>query len=223
MIDDDDFLFITTFFELKMFRDYVYCKLKKKYRGMGLRSTTLQKVLLLPDRMGRDVVVDHRDGNKLNNQKGNLRICTHQENMWNRKLQGGSSEYKGVSWRKDNSVWQTYIYLDRIMKHLGYFNNEEAAANCYNYFAMKYFGEFANLNDCSFMTKEEWTKQIIKREKSSKYRGVSFVEGKWLAQIYHLNKNIKIGCFDDEVSAAIAYNNKAIELKGSKAKLNNIN
>ena len=49
-----------------------------------------------------DDEVDHVDGNGLNNQRVNLRICSHAQNMQNRAKHknGGTSQYKGVYWDK---------------------------------------------------------------------------------------------------------------------------
>lgn len=60
------------------------------------------------------------------------------------------------------------------------------------------------------------------RQKSSVYRGVSFDKknNKWKANIKHNGKKIHIGLFDTQEQAAIAYNNKAIQLKGNLAILN---
>lgn len=203
--------------------EYVYCRPKKKWRKMGLLSMSLQKVIMFPFKRGRFYVVDHRDGNPLKNEKCNLRVCTHPENMRNRKpTVGGTSVYKGVDWYKPTSKWRTQICYETERKTIGYFSDEVAAANCYNYYAIEYFGEFALLNDVTYMPKEEWEKFRFGSDKTSKFRGVSFVKQKWLAQIYHGGKNIRISSHESEMDAAIAYNLKAIELKGDKAKLNKL-
>lgn len=219
-IDDEDYDYITECYNLKKSGKYILCTQKSKFKRMGLFSGQLQKVLMNPYKTGRFVNVDHKDGDEDNYQKDNLRVCTHGENMRNRKMQGGSSEYKGVHWNVQRGAWQVYICLDKKISHYGYFEDEIAAANCYNYQAMIKHGEFANLNDCPYMSRDDWLKNKYQKVKSSKYRGVSFVEGLWLAQIYHLSKNVRIGSFENELDACIAYNEKAIELKGDKAKLN---
>jgi hypothetical protein len=69
------------------------------------------------------------------------------------------------------------------------------------------------------MTKDEWMKHKRGQNKSSKYRGVSFISGKWAVQIYHKGKNEVVGKFEDETEAAKVYDKRAKELKGDKAKL----
>lgn len=66
------------------------------------------------------------------------------------------------------------------------------------------------------------------KNKTSKYRGVmweeardrGFKRNKWRACIWHEGKTIHIGYFDGEEVAAQAYDKKAKELKGKKARLN---
>jgi hypothetical protein len=182
---------------------------------------SLHKLLINPDKTGRSINVDHWDGNKLNNQKGNLRVCSHAENMRNRKpSEGGTSIYKGVYWNKREKRWKVKLKYNSKTIYLGNFTHEIAAANCYNYWALHYFGEYAQLNDCPYMSKEEWDKECSKNQKTSMYRGVSFIEGKYVAQIWNGVRNLVLGRFDNEEDAAIAYDRKAIELKGNKAKLN---
>jgi hypothetical protein len=222
MLDDEDYAYITECYDLRMLGLYVHCKPKKKFKGMGLRANTLQKVLMNPERTGRKINVDHKDGNENNYQKENLRVCTHLQNSYNRRQQGGTSKYKGVHWNSASELWKVKIQSDGKYKGLGRFTNEIAAANCYNYFAKLYHGEFALLNNVPFMEKEEWMKFKKEKNKSSLYRGVSKYEGKWVAQLWHDGKSYNLGTFADEYEAAKAYNRKAIELKGEKAVINKI-
>lgn len=234
LVDDEDYDFLIHLYDLSILKDgYVYCKLKEKFKNMqtGLfTGITLHKLLKLPDKTGRSVNVDHKDGNKLNNQKENLRICTHAENMRNRKAnktyakKETQSSYKGIWWDRDMGMWRVQIKLDYSPIHIGCFTNEIAAANAYNYHAKKLHGEYSRLNEVPFMEKEEWKKFKAGNKMSSKYLGVSYSkhENKWLAQICHNYNREVIGRFDLEIDAAKAYNKRAIELRGNKAKLNKI-
>lgn len=91
--------------------------------------------------------VDHIDGNPLNNQLDNLRLVTHQENMFNqRKRRLSSSRYKGVTWCKRSERWLAQIMKDKRNKCLGYFTDEADAARAYDDAARRLFGEFARPN-----------------------------------------------------------------------------
>ncbi|NQF14662.1 hypothetical protein HPY31_12145 [Brevibacillus sp. HB1.3] len=231
MVDDEDYEYISLY-DLHVNKDgYVICRPKEKYKKMGLFSSmSLHKVLMNPDKTGRSINVDHRDGNELNNQKQNLRICSHQENMRNRKPQSVYadqevySEYKGVTWCKSVGKWMVQLrgFDEGRRGYIGVFTNEIAAANAYNYYAQLHHGEFALLNVVEYMPKEEWEKYSSSSKKTSKYRGVCLNKdtGKFLVQIYDTKKRIRIGEYETEEEAALAYNQKAIELKGNKAKLN---
>jgi hypothetical protein len=89
--------------------------------------------------------VDHIDHNTLNNQKSNLRICTHQQNQMNR-IPWGSSEFLGVSFRKERNCYSAKIMLNQKSINIGHFKIEEDAARAYDIKAKELFGEFANLN-----------------------------------------------------------------------------
>ena len=96
------------------------------------------------------LVVDHRDFNGLNNQRYNLRNCSFLDNTRNhRKYRTGgfTSEYIGVCWVGGRrKKWQAQIMSNTKYVWLGYFDNEIDAAKAYDIAALKYFGEFANLN-----------------------------------------------------------------------------
>lgn len=91
-----------------------------------------------------DKEVDHIDGDTLNDDPSNLRICTHEQNTANKKPQkGGTSKYKGVSLHKATGKWQVRVKG----KTIGYYSNERTAAIIYNLVAKAEFGEFARLNE----------------------------------------------------------------------------
>jgi len=95
----------------------------------------------------KDKQVDHINGNRLDNRKHNLRLCTNAENTRNQKKYKGSSKYKGVCWYARDGLWHARIKVDYKTIHLGYFQNEEDAATAYNFAAIKHFGDFARLNE----------------------------------------------------------------------------
>jgi hypothetical protein len=91
--------------------------------------------------------VDHVNGDGLDNRRENIRCCTKQENHFNRnKHKSGYSIYKGISYNKKVNKWMARIRIDKKLLHLGYFLDEIEAAMAYDEAALKYFGEFANLN-----------------------------------------------------------------------------
>jgi len=95
-----------------------------------------------------DYQIDHKDRNRLNNQKDNLRESSQSQNVANtsKKSSLTSSKYKGVSWHKNEKMWYSSIKLNGKSKHLGRTSDEKEAAILYNEAATKYFGEFAVLN-----------------------------------------------------------------------------
>jgi len=93
------------------------------------------------------LLVDHRDSNGLNNRRSNLRPCTHQENVYNRRPRPGStSRYKGVYRKKTSKKYVANIRNNGKILFLGRFDDEIEAAIAYDIKAMELFGEFAYLN-----------------------------------------------------------------------------
>lgn len=91
--------------------------------------------------------IDHRDENKLNNCKSNLRFCTNSENMRNRgKQKNNKSGYKGVYQASRGSRWVANIRINRKTIYIGTFTDLLDAAKAYNKAAIEHHGRFARLN-----------------------------------------------------------------------------
>ncbi len=91
-------------------------------------------------------VVDHWNGNRQDNRRGNLRLCTQAQNLQNRRKSRGTSRFKGVSWHFNRRRWEARIGCDGKTRHLGWFDNEIDAALAYDRAARELFGAFAHLN-----------------------------------------------------------------------------
>jgi hypothetical protein len=94
----------------------------------------------------KGMVVDHIDGNGLNNRRSNLRICTAQQNQCNRKPRGRTSRFKGVRYRKEQGKYVAAIMSRGELIHIGCFDDEEEAAHARDRKAIELHGEFAYLN-----------------------------------------------------------------------------
>lgn len=92
-------------------------------------------------------MIDHINGDKLDNRKENLRFCTDQQNKMNcppRKKYKGASRVKSC-----HNRWEVQIRVNGKKLYIGMYDSEEKAALAYNEAAKKYFGEFAWLNKIS--------------------------------------------------------------------------
>lgn len=95
----------------------------------------------------KDMDIDHINHNGLDNRRANLRICTHIQNLQNKRSScNGTSKYKGVSWCKRDKKWTAQIEHGGQSAYLGRFANELEAANAYDKAAKELHGEFAYLN-----------------------------------------------------------------------------
>ena len=93
--------------------------------------------------------VDHINGDKLDNQRKNLRICSKSQNLGNQKIRSSNrSGFKGVSFSTSGARTPGWGRWKAKVKgiHLGYFSTAEEAALAYNTAAKQHFGEFAKPN-----------------------------------------------------------------------------
>ena len=144
IVDDEDFEFMNQF---------VWRIIKKRTTYIHPYSTHFGKIVrphrLILKLSDSKIMVDHINGNPLDNRKENLRICTNKQNSRNigkRKDKQYTSKYKGVFWNKNSKKFAVKIQTDEKRLFLGYFIDEKKAAQVYNEAAVKYHGEFARLN-----------------------------------------------------------------------------
>ncbi len=92
--------------------------------------------------------IDHKNLNRLDNQRSNLRFATYAQNMYNRRKNNStySSRYKGVSWYSRDKKWRSQIQFAGKLHCIGKFQSELEAALAYDEAARKHHGEFANTN-----------------------------------------------------------------------------
>jgi hypothetical protein len=95
------------------------------YRTEGRRTILLHRELLglVP---GDGLEVDHRNLDKLDDRRANLRIVPHGGNAQNVPSQGGSSRYRGVFWSTTERRWLARVTVNGKLFHLGTFTDEPA-------------------------------------------------------------------------------------------------
>jgi hypothetical protein len=105
----------------------------------------MHRLILNPD---KDLVIDHINGNGLDNRRENLRVVSRQINLFNRRTRGESTSiYYGVFKQKDRPSYRCQVkhpILGRI--YGGSFPTEEEAARAYNELVWFYKLDFP-LND----------------------------------------------------------------------------
>jgi len=191
-------------------------------KAKGKRDTSLHRLVMGCEK-GDGTVIDHINGNTLDNRKENLRRCKQAQNSRNRVKGKGTSQYKGVCWDKSKKAWEASIKYCYKLYHLGVYSSEVDAGRIYDIVALLFFKEFARTN----FPKESYDELDLEAEYKkllptyhSKYRGVTLDSGKWSARVYRNHVLHPAGRFTNELEAARAYDRKAIELIGDKAKLN---
>jgi len=148
LVDEEDYESISKhkWSFIKNGRGYPKAVRRAKYIKEGQRSTSIylhREIMNNPDGM----CIDHIDGDALNNQKSNLRVCSHSQNAAN--IYGKSrskSGFFGVYWHKGRGKWRASITHDYKQIHIGYFITAERAAVERDIVAVELFGEFATLN-----------------------------------------------------------------------------
>lgn len=137
LVDDDDYE------ELNKYKWHVNYKgyAKKGRRGESPASTMHAMIVSVP--IGMEC--DHINGDRRDNRRANLRVCTSNENMMNKKVyKNNKTGYKGVNFQGGKFHASICLLGNKI--HLGCFKTVEDAAKKYDEKAKELFGVFARLN-----------------------------------------------------------------------------
>lgn len=142
LVDDDVFEWASKFnWHAGKRKNTTYAIRTIKRKGKTFKILLHREILQAP----KDLQVDHRDGEGLNNLRENLRLATSAQNKYNmhNRRKGKTSRFKGVMRHHTAPKWMARIQTAGSVKYLGLFESEEDAARVYDQAARQYFGEFA--------------------------------------------------------------------------------
>jgi hypothetical protein len=181
-------------------KTYTLCKRgNQKFYAVACKNNIkipLHHIILSKPEKG--YVVDHINGDSLDNRKSNLQIASHSQNAQNRaKKEGCASKYIGV-W-KSGKKWVAQCTDVKITT----FENEEDAAKCYDMYAYIKFGCNARTNnlvdytECIDMTLEDCLNKFRKQKVMKTLpNGVYIVNEKYFVKIVYKNLSFKAKLLD---------------------------
>jgi hypothetical protein len=137
LVDDDDYARVTARSWHATNAGYAATKIRQR--------TVFLSRFVMDEPAG--LIVDHVNGDRLDNRKANLRICDAAENTRNRKRPANNtSGFKGVSRHWRGGRWNVQIQVDGKFLRIGTYADPVAAAVHYDRAALEHFGSYARLN-----------------------------------------------------------------------------
>lgn len=140
VVDDADYDLVARWrWHLQTVRGLKYARRNTIVDGRS-RSIYIHRVLMRPP---PGLVVDHIDGDGLNNSRANLRLVTRSQNVANHRRVG---PHVGVSWSSRTGKWRaTYGHLGARLE-VGFFDSRDEAAFARDYVALHLRGDVGMLN-----------------------------------------------------------------------------
>lgn len=135
LIDDEDFNLISDYkWYASITKDgHVYAKNIYKRKSLFLHRVI--------SKAKKGDIVDHINGNTLDNRKENLRVTTHSENAFNSRNKKGRFPRGIYKYDNRNKPWFAQIHKEGVRYCLGYFYTEREALDAYNKKAVELYGE----------------------------------------------------------------------------------
>jgi hypothetical protein len=136
LVDDSDFELVT---QHKWYYNEGYAV--TYHKGQRIR---MHRLIL---GASKNQKTDHKNRDRLDNRRANLRVCTTQQNNRNISMRkDNTSGYKGVFLDKSTGHWRPLVYVDGKSKTCGQFLNKQHAALAYDLWATFFHGEYASTN-----------------------------------------------------------------------------
>ena len=136
IVDDEDYELVSR---------YKWHTMANSNGGHQYAATKLRMHRLIMD-APPGYMVDHINGDTLDNRKSNLRLCTNSQNQQNTGSRGGSSQFKGVSFQVKRGKWIAAFQYDTIRYYCGMWDSEEDAARAVDKKRGEVCGDFASKN-----------------------------------------------------------------------------
>lgn len=125
LIDDEDFTKVQSYSWFIDSKGHVIAR--KKLADTGAHKIRLHRLVMNVNSTSYPLV-DHINGNKLDNRKQNLRLCDYQTNAFNKHHQKtNTSGYRGVDFHKKTNTWRSRVCFKGARYCLGYFKTAKEA------------------------------------------------------------------------------------------------
>lgn len=231
LIDDEDYAIVKSHSwqvnSRAVKRGAYYFEFPIKMADGTFKGLKLHRVIMGCE-IGDPRIVDHINRNTLDNRKCNLRFATKGENVCNVGLRKDNpTGYKGV--HKFGKGYNVHIAYEGKKHTIRWSTNPTECARWYDAMAIKLHGEFAYTNFPRSDYTEEYLIELysqidspIQNNNTTGYRGV-YKDKRWngyQARIGHNKKDYYLGYYNTPEEAARAYDKKAVELHGNRARLN---
>ncbi len=113
--------------------------------GINKKTYQLHRIIFFMHHGYLPEIIDHIDGNGLNNKIENLREATTSQNAWNTKIHPKTtSKFKNVVFIKDRKKWTCRLMVRGKVIHRGSFDSPEQANEFAISLRKELHGEFAN-------------------------------------------------------------------------------
>lgn len=139
LVDEEDY------YEVRKFNWAAISSRNTFYAVKNSKNNRIMHRFIMGLERGDNRVIDHINHDGLDNRKANLRICTNDENVLNKKP-SKNKRFKGAFYYAKNNSWTSSISYKGKCYRLGYFKTEEEAARAYDAKAKELHKEFAYLN-----------------------------------------------------------------------------
>lgn len=138
IVDDEDFEFLSQWqWSQHNSGTKIYARREEYINGKRKRIYMHREILKgFP-------LIDHKNGDGLDNRKENLRSATKSQNASNSYKSFGKTKIRGVHWNKQNQNWRVRIRVNKKIIEVGSFKELEDALNASVSAYRKYLGEFS--------------------------------------------------------------------------------